>query len=114
MGNVDTTVTLPTYRIGDSLYIQAETTDGGNNQPPSLLASTPIKISLPPTATPTPTPTATATAGPTPTPYNPGSSGPDSTLRFFGIAGLGSLSLLLLLIGAALVISAGGSRSGMG
>jgi hypothetical protein len=114
MGNFDTTVTLPTYRIGDTLYIQAETTDGGNNQPPSLLASTPIKISLPPTATPTPTPTATATAGPTPTPYNPGSSGPDSTLRFFGIAGLGSLSLLLLLIGTALLISAGSSRSGMG
>jgi hypothetical protein len=116
-GNFTTTVTLNTNRIGN-LYIQAFTTDGGTNQPPSLLASTPITVTIAPqpTATPQPSPTPTATVGPTPTQSGSGQTGGtspnDSTLHILGIAGLGSFSVLLLLVGTALLISAGGGRDG--
>lgn len=112
-GSFTTTVTLPSFRIGN-LYIQAVTTDSGTNQPASLRASTPITITLPPTATPQPSPTVSPTAAATATGgTSPGGSsggGNNGTLRILGIAGLGSFSVLLLLVGAALLISAGGGR----
>jgi hypothetical protein len=111
-GKFDTTVTLDSNRIGN-LYLQAETTDAAANQPPSLIAAAPITISLPPTATPTPTPTVTPTISATATPGGSGPSNTDGTLRLLSIAGLGSFSLLLLLVGTALLISAGSSRGGM-
>jgi hypothetical protein len=114
-GSFETQVTLNTNRIGN-LYIQALTTDGGNNQPPSLLASTPITIGLPPSPTPTPSPTATSTPQVTPTTTGgtgTATGGNGGTLRVLGIAGLGSFSVLLLLVGTALLISAGRGNDGM-
>lgn len=115
-GNFTTTVTLSSFRTGN-LYIQALTTDGGANQPPSLLASAPISVTLAPTPTVQPSPTVTVTTAPTATVTGGsggGSSNNDGTLRILGIAGLGSFSVLLLLVGAALLISAGSGREGQG
>jgi hypothetical protein len=108
-GAFSTTVTLPDFRTGN-LYIQAATPDGtnaqGGNYMPSLLASTAITIALAPTPTPTPTATVSPTST-TPSNNTGTGSGNGDTVRILGVAGLGSLSVLLLLIGAALLVSAG-------
>jgi hypothetical protein len=107
-GNFVAVVSLPTTRAGP-LNIQVATLDAANGRPPSLLAYTPISIGLTPTATPSPSPTPTvaptASATPKGTP-NTGGGGGDSA-RTLGVAGLGSLSALLLLIGTFLIVSAG-------
>lgn len=104
-GKFSATVTLPGSRTGH-LYLQAATLDGQNGLPPSLLASAPVNVQLAPTPTPTalPSPTpATPAASPTPLPGN--GSGGDVT-RTLAIAGLGSFSVLLLLVGTFLLVTA--------
>jgi hypothetical protein len=113
-GAFSSTVTLPDFRTGN-LYIQAATSDGSNAQggtyPPSLLASTAISIALAPTPTPTPTATVSPTSTAPSNNIGPGSGNGDA-VRILGIAGLGSLSVLLLLIGAALLVSGGARGKG--
>lgn len=109
-GDFTATATLPQGRIG-ALYVQAISTDGSDGVPPSLFASTPIQVVLPPV--PTATPTATATAGPTPTATPTGGSTGTSSGdagRAIGAAGLGGLSVVLLITGAWLLISASARR----
>jgi hypothetical protein len=112
-GDFTATATLPQGRTG-TLYVQAISTDGSNGVPPSLFASAQIQIVLQPT--PTPQPTATATTSPSPT-ATPGSGGNNAGLggdtgRTIGAAGLGGLSVVLLITGAWLLVSAGGRRQG--
>jgi hypothetical protein len=103
-GNFQVTVTLPAYRTGQ-VYLHVTTTDGSDGAPPTLRADAPaISVSQ----APTPTPSPTVTPSPTPTPSAPpGSGGGPDVGRILGIAGLGSFSVLLLLIGTILLASAG-------
>lgn len=106
-GNFSAMVTLPGSRAGN-LFLQAATLDGHDGMPPSLLASAPITVRLAPTPTPTvsPSPVVSPAVPATPTPGN-GAGGGD-VARTIGIAGLGSFSVLLLLIGTYLLVTAGG------
>jgi hypothetical protein len=79
-------------------------TVGANSILPSLVASQPVSIAPTP-ATPTPTVSATPTPVVTPTPTPTAPKGPSSA-RVAAIAGLGSVSVLLFLIGIILLVSA--------
>jgi hypothetical protein len=107
-GNFSTTVTLPGSRAGN-LFLQAATLDGHDGMPPSLMAAAPITVRLAPTPTPTvsPSPVPSPTVPIRPTPGN-GAGGGGDVARTIGIAGLGSFSVLLLIIGAYLLMTAGG------
>ncbi|HEV2237034.1 MAG TPA: hypothetical protein VGR57_10280, partial [Ktedonobacterales bacterium] len=104
-GGFSTTVKLPDFRTGE-LFIHAATLDAANNLPPSLQADAQITVSLAPTATPTPSPTVapTATSATTTTTTTPGGNGGDGP-RMAGVIGLGSLSVLLLGLGAYFLIT---------
>ena len=107
-GNFHVTVTLPVYRTG-KVYLHVTTTD---STPPTLRAdSSVITVNPAPTPTPTPTVTPSPMPGKTSTPCGSScSSGKDDTPRILGIAGLGSLSVLLLMVGTILLVSAGTMR----
>jgi hypothetical protein len=101
------TATLPQRPTG-ALYVQAISTDGSNGVPSSLFAAAPIQVVVQPT--PTPSPTATTTPSPSPTATPGGNNGTGSSGdagRTIGAAGLGGLSVILLITGAWLLISAG-------
>jgi hypothetical protein len=109
-GAFQVTVTLPGYRTGQA-YLHVTTTDG----PPPTLRADSQAITVNPAPSPTPTPT--VTPSPTPsaksTPCSSGSScgsGNGDVPRIVGIAGLGSLSVLLLMVGTILLVSAGTMR----
>jgi hypothetical protein len=109
-GSFSTTVTLPSGRIGQE-YIHVATTasgsSGAKSYPPLLVATQFIEVSP---ATPTPTATATATNTPQPhaSPTTSLSTGGDGgSARILEAGGLGALSVLLLVVGAMLLISAG-------
>jgi hypothetical protein len=88
-------------------YLHAATLDGTARFPPTLDGAQEIYLS--PVATPTPLPSPTATIAPpaqTPTPTTTGSP---QVARTLGIAGLGGLSIVLLMTGVLLLVSA---RSG--
>lgn len=109
-GTFRVVVTLPANPLGVS-YIHAATTDATDSVPPTLDAF--IKFYLNAAPTPTPTPTVTPTPQPqataTPAPTRPAYWG---AKRILGVAGLGSLSALLLLVGAMLLVSASRARGG--
>lgn len=105
-GTFTVTVTLPGGRIGQRLYLHAATLDASDHQPPTLVASTPIAIeAVAPTPTPSPAPSPSPTA-PLVTPTPSGGSGNGDALRIAGVAGLGGLSALLLIVGVILLASA--------
>ncbi len=108
-GGFQKTVMLPSYLTGQ-VYLHVTTTDGTNGQPTTLRAdSSVISVHQAPTPTPVPTVTPTPVPGVTPTPPSPGSGSVDVP-RILGIAGLGSLSVLLLMVGTILLVSAGTMR----
>jgi hypothetical protein len=106
-GGFTETVTLPDNRIGQ-VYLHAATLDGASDAPPTLQAdSQVITVHLAPTATPTSIPSPSPT-----TPSHTGQSNSNSNSnsdvpRVLGIAGLGAFSVLLLIIGTILLVSAG-------
>lgn len=106
-GNFSLVVTLAAGRI-DQAYIHVATSDGSNTLPPTLDVSQLITIGQ---AAPTPTVTVTATNTPhprlTPTPPSQGNGAGVGAGRILAISGLGSLSVLLLVIGTMLLVSAG-------
>ncbi len=110
-GDFQTIVTLPNFRTG-VLYLQAATEDGTNGNAPSLQANARIMVTEPPTATSTATPNPSPTSSTTSSghsPQQPGSTNGSDAPRVFGIVGLSTLSVLLLVVGAAFLIT--GSRA---
>jgi len=105
-GSFNLVVQLPPEQ--GALYLNVVSTDGlaagANSILPSLVASQQVTIAPPP-ATPTPTVKATATAASTPTPAPAARKGPSAT-RVAAVIGLGSVSVLLFLIGIILLVSA--------
>jgi len=91
-----------------AVYLTAVTADGRTIDTtsilPSLVASQAVMVSPPP-ATPTPTVSATPTVTITPTPTTTTTRKP-SAARVAAVIGLGSVSVLLFLIGIILLVSA--------
>jgi hypothetical protein len=106
-GAFQKTVTLPAFLTGQ-VYLHVTTTDATSSQTPTLRADGP-KISVNLAPTPTPTPIATVTPTPKPRTTTTPGGGSDAGIggNVLGIAGLGTFSVLLLIIGTILLVSAG-------
>ena len=104
-GGFSVVVSLPVNRI-DQQYIHVTTTDGTASLPPTLDVAQLIRIN-PAAPTPTVTVTATNTPGAASTPTPPEQGRGPGPLRILAIGGLGSFSVLLLVIGTMLLLSAG-------
>jgi len=104
-GTFQVVVQLPAGETG-SLTINAVTQDGTADLLPTLVASQRLSI-VPSPATPTPQPTVSPTVQATATVGNGGGNkrapGP---LRITGLIGLGTLSVILFIIGVSFLISA--------
>ncbi|HEU0026635.1 MAG TPA: hypothetical protein VFQ25_05920 [Ktedonobacterales bacterium] len=104
-GSFQVVVQLPAGETG-SLTISAVSQDGNGALLPTLVASQRLSIITPP-ATPTPQPTASPTVQVTVTPGNgSGHKSAPGPFKITGLIGLGTLSVILFIIGVSFLISA--------
>ena len=105
-GSFTVVVQLPTGETG-SLTINAVSQDGTSTLLPTLVASQALAIVVAP-ATPTPQPTVSPTVETTVTPGtgNGKKTTPPGPYKITGLIGLGTLSVILFIIGVGFLISA--------
>ncbi|MEO7001830.1 MAG: hypothetical protein ABI068_08385, partial [Ktedonobacterales bacterium] len=103
-GNVSVTVAIPANMAPNNYYLTVVSADGGQGTLPTLVSNS-VPVTLGAAPTPTPTVAPSPTPAPTATPGNTGSAGPGAG-AIVALIGLSGLSIILFIMGVALLVSA--------